>query len=149
MLRSRALGGDDLGLDPAQIPGHGGAGRDGIVDLEAPFSDLGGADEAVFFTNVSEQAGIADFGGSYFAWGDYNDDGNQDLFGSAVRLYDRIRLDEERRGLVETAVSRFTSEFGGVLRSRTLPAQVTEIRIACSILNTMTKLGMPDGHCVS
>ena len=54
-----------------------------------------------------------------------------------------------RRSLVETAVWRFKNEFGGVLRSRTMRSQVTEIRIACSILNTMTKLGMPDGNCVS
>lgn len=54
-----------------------------------------------------------------------------------------------RRSLVETAVSRFKNEFGSTLRSRTMRSQVTEIRIACSILNTMTKLGMPDGHCVS
>jgi len=54
-----------------------------------------------------------------------------------------------RRSLVETAVSRFKNEFGSTLRSRTIRSQVTEIRIDCSILNTMTKLGMPDGYCVS
>jgi len=54
-----------------------------------------------------------------------------------------------RRSLVETAVSRFKNEFGGTLRSRTMRSQVAEVCIACSILNTMTKLGMPDGHCVS
>jgi hypothetical protein len=54
-----------------------------------------------------------------------------------------------RRSLVETAVSRFKNEFGNTIRSRTRRSQVTEIRIACSILNTMTKLGMPHGHCVS
>ncbi|MEX2259358.1 MAG: IS5 family transposase [Woeseia sp.] len=54
-----------------------------------------------------------------------------------------------RRSLVETAVSRFKNEFGGTLGSRTMRSQVTEVRIACSILNTMTKLGMPDGYCVS
>lgn len=53
------------------------------------------------------------------------------------------------RSLVETAMWRFKNEFGGALRSRTMRSQVTEVRIACSILNTMTKLGMPDGHCVS
>ncbi len=50
------------------------------------FSDLGGADEPVYFTNVSEQAGIADYSGSYLAWGDYNDDGYQDLMVNGRRL---------------------------------------------------------------
>jgi hypothetical protein len=54
-----------------------------------------------------------------------------------------------RRSLVETAVSRFQNEFGSTIRSRTMRSQVAEIRIACSILNTMTKLGMPHGQCVS
>ena len=54
-----------------------------------------------------------------------------------------------RRSLVETAMSRFKNEFGGTLRSRTMRSQLAETRIACSILNTMTKLGMPDGYCVA
>jgi len=54
-----------------------------------------------------------------------------------------------RRSLVETAVSRFKNQFGSTLGGRTMRSQVTEVRIACSILNTMTKLGMPDGRCVS
>ncbi|MCK5415413.1 MAG: VCBS repeat-containing protein, partial [Thermoplasmata archaeon] len=60
---------------------HGASPDGGIIPLEDLdlYSDLGGADEYVFFTNVSQQAGLAGFGGSYFAWGDYNDDGNQDL----------------------------------------------------------------------
>ncbi len=29
------------------------------------------------------------------------------------------------------------------LRARTLPTQKTEARLACSVLNRMTKLGMP------
>jgi hypothetical protein len=54
-----------------------------------------------------------------------------------------------RRGLVETAVSRFKNEFGSSIRSCTMRSHLTEIRIACSILNTMTKLGMPHGQCVA
>jgi len=54
-----------------------------------------------------------------------------------------------RRCLIETAVSRFKNESGGTLRNRTMHSQATEIRIACSILNPLTKLGMPDGCCVS
>ena len=52
------------------------------------------------------------------------------------------------RSLVETAMSRFKNQFGRALRCRSMPAQETEVRIAGSILNTMTRLGMPDGHCV-
>jgi hypothetical protein len=54
-----------------------------------------------------------------------------------------------RRSLVEAAMSRFKNEFGSSTRSRTMQSQATEIRIACSVLNTMTKLGMPQGQCVS
>ncbi|PLX54590.1 MAG: hypothetical protein C0629_16735, partial [Chromatiales bacterium] len=53
------------------------------------------------------------------------------------------------RSLVENAMSRVKNEFGGALRSRTIQTQDTEVRIACTILNTMTRLGMADGHCVS
>jgi len=54
-----------------------------------------------------------------------------------------------QRSLVETAVSRFKNEFTDSLRSRTLRTQVSEVRIACNLLNTMTRLGMPNGHCVA
>jgi hypothetical protein len=53
------------------------------------------------------------------------------------------------RSLVETAMSRVKNQFGGALRSRTIQTRETEVRIACSILNTMTMLGMPDGHRAS
>ncbi|MEQ9563962.1 MAG: hypothetical protein RLN69_15685 [Woeseiaceae bacterium] len=73
-----------------------------------------------------------------------------------IRHIDRVgrrRWESEsgytRRSLIETAVSRFKNEFGSAIRSRTMRSQVSEIRIACSVLNTMTKLGMPNGHCVS
>jgi hypothetical protein len=32
---------------------------------------------------------------------------------------------------------------GRGLRARTLPSQKTEARVACSVLNRMTRLGMP------
>jgi hypothetical protein len=54
-----------------------------------------------------------------------------------------------RRSLVETAMYRFKNQFGGRMRSRTMQTQITETQIACSVLNTMTRLGMPDGHCVT
>ena len=48
-----------------------------------------------------------------------------------------------RRSLGETAVSRYKAIIGRDLRVRTLPAQKTEARVACSVLNRMTRLGMP------
>ncbi len=48
-----------------------------------------------------------------------------------------------RRSLGETAVSRHKAIIGRGLRARTLPAQKTEARVACAVLNRMTRLGMP------
>jgi len=48
-----------------------------------------------------------------------------------------------RRSLGETAVFRYKAIIGRGLRARTLPAQKTEARAACSVLNRMTRLGMP------
>jgi hypothetical protein len=48
-----------------------------------------------------------------------------------------------RRSLGETAMFRYKAIIGRSLRARTLPAQKTEARAACSVLNRMTRLGMP------
>ncbi len=48
-----------------------------------------------------------------------------------------------RRSLGETAVFRYKTIIGRGLRARTLPAQKTEARVGCSVLNRMTRLGMP------
>src|SRR3954465_8627043 len=48
-----------------------------------------------------------------------------------------------RRSLAETAISRYKTVIGHGLRARTLPAQNTEARVGCSVLNRMTRLGMP------
>ena len=48
-----------------------------------------------------------------------------------------------RRSLAETAISRYKTVIGRSLRARTLPAQKTEARVGCSVLNRMTRLGMP------
>src|SRR5215212_5190835 len=48
-----------------------------------------------------------------------------------------------RRSLGETAVFRYKTIIGRNLRARTLPSQKTEARVACSVLNRMTQLGMP------
>ena len=48
-----------------------------------------------------------------------------------------------RRSLGETAVFRYKAIIGRALRARNLPAQKTEAQAACSVLNRMTRLGMP------
>jgi hypothetical protein len=48
-----------------------------------------------------------------------------------------------RRSLGETAIFRYKAIIGRGLRARTLPAQKTEARVACSVLNRMARLGMP------
>ena len=48
-----------------------------------------------------------------------------------------------RRSLGETAMFRYKALIGPGLRARSLPAQKTEARVACSVLNRMTRLGMP------
>jgi len=50
------------------------------------------------------------------------------------------------RAKVETTVSRYKIIFGPAMRARRLAAQRAEARIRCQVLNTMTALGMPDGH---
>jgi hypothetical protein len=52
------------------------------------------------------------------------------------------------RAKVETTVSRYKIIFGPAMKARRLAAQRAEARIRCQILNTMTALGMPDGHMV-
>ncbi len=48
-----------------------------------------------------------------------------------------------KRSLGETAVFRYKAIIGRSLRARTLPAQRTEARVACAVLNRMTRLGRP------
>jgi hypothetical protein len=48
-----------------------------------------------------------------------------------------------KRALVETAMFRYKTLIGPTLRARTLAAQQTEARVACSVINRMTQLGMP------
>jgi hypothetical protein len=43
-----------------------------------------------------------------------------------------------RRSLGETAMFRYKAVIGRGLRTRTLPAQKTEARVGCSVLNRMT-----------
>ena len=48
-----------------------------------------------------------------------------------------------RRSHAETAMFRFDVIIGSSLRARTLLTQKTETKAACSVLNRMTRLGMP------
>ena len=48
-----------------------------------------------------------------------------------------------RRSLVETAMFRYQTLIGRSLRARSLPGQKVEARMACAVLNRMTRLGMP------
>ena len=48
-----------------------------------------------------------------------------------------------RHSLGETAMSRYKALIGRGLRARSLPAQKTEARAGCAVLNRMTRLGMP------
>jgi Transposase DDE domain len=48
-----------------------------------------------------------------------------------------------QRALVETAMFRYKVLIGPTLRARKLAAQKVEARVACSVLNRMTQLGMP------
>jgi hypothetical protein len=48
-----------------------------------------------------------------------------------------------KRSLVETAMFRYKALIGPTLRARTLPAQRSEARVACCVMNRMTQLGMP------
>ncbi len=52
-------------------------------------------------------------------------------------------VDYGKRALVETAMFRYKTLIGPMLRARTLAAQKTEARLACSVMNRMTQLGMP------
>jgi len=48
-----------------------------------------------------------------------------------------------RRSHAETAMFRYKVIIGSSLHARTLPAQKAETKVGCSVLNRMTRLGMP------
>lgn len=48
-----------------------------------------------------------------------------------------------KRSLVETMMFRYKTLIGPKLRARTIARQKTEARMACSVINRMTQLGMP------
>ena len=53
-----------------------------------------------------------------------------------------------RRSLVETAMMRMKTIFGGGLSSRRFHNQATEMRVRCGALNRMTGLGMPQSYAI-
>jgi hypothetical protein len=53
-----------------------------------------------------------------------------------------------KRSMVENAIYRYKTIIGRGMRSRTLAGQRVEVQLACGVLNTMTRLGMPDSYRV-
>ena len=48
-----------------------------------------------------------------------------------------------QRSLVETTMFRYKTLIGPTRRARRFAAQQVEARVACSVINRMTQLGMP------
>ena len=53
------------------------------------------------------------------------------------------------RAMIENAVYRYKTIIGRTMRSRTFAGQRVEVLLASKILNTMTRLGMPDSYRVA
>jgi hypothetical protein len=53
-----------------------------------------------------------------------------------------------KRSMVENAIYRYKAIIGRAMRSRTVAGQRVEVQLACRVLNTMTRLGMPDSYRV-
>ncbi len=70
------------GPSPPDDPGGGML----PIEVEERFSYLGGDDEPVYFDDVAVEAGLDAFTGNFFAWGDYDNDGYQDLLVNGRRL---------------------------------------------------------------
>ncbi len=58
----------------------------------------------------------------------------------------RKRSGYSQRAMAENAIYRYKTIIGRAMRSRTLAGQRVEMKLACRILNTMTRLGMPDSY---
>jgi hypothetical protein len=54
-----------------------------------------------------------------------------------------------KRSVVENTIYRYKMIIGRCMRSRTVEGQQVEVRLACRVLNTMTRLGMPDSYRVA
>jgi len=53
------------------------------------------------------------------------------------------------RAMVENAIYRYKTIIGPSMRSRARASQRVEVQLACGVLNTMTRLGMPDSYRVA
>jgi hypothetical protein len=54
-----------------------------------------------------------------------------------------------KRAMVENAIYRYKTIIGRSMRSRSLAGQRAEAQLACGVINTMTRLGMPDSYRVA
>ena len=54
-----------------------------------------------------------------------------------------------KRSMVENTMYRYKTIIGRSMRSRTFDGQQVEVQLASKILNTMTRLGMPDSYRVA
>jgi hypothetical protein len=54
-----------------------------------------------------------------------------------------------QRSMVENTMYRYKTIIGRSMRSRTFDGQQVEVQLASKILNTMTRLGMPDNYRVA
>ncbi len=54
-----------------------------------------------------------------------------------------------KRSMIENAIYRYKTIIGRGMRSRSLAGQRVEVQLACRVLNTMTRLGMPDSYRVA
>ena len=70
------------------------------------------------------------------------------MIGDKGRLGWQKAVGYGRRSHAETAMFRYKAVIGSSRRARTLPAQRTEAKVACAVLNRMTKLGMPTSRRV-
>jgi hypothetical protein len=66
-----------------------------------------------------------------------------DMIQAKGRLGWQKAVNYGRRSHAETAMFRYKAIIGSSLRARTLPAQKTETKVGCSVLNRLTRLGMP------
>jgi hypothetical protein len=62
--------------------------------------------------------------------------------GAQLRPRPSAALQERNRNI------RSIHRLGRGMRSRTLAGQLVEVQLACRVLNTMTRLGMPDSYRV-